>query len=327
MDTKLNIIRKAEGLFIDTAAIKPHPQNPREAIDITTDDFLSFAASIEQQGVIEPLVITSHGNILAGHRRLAAARLKNLALVPIAIRDLKEGEYPEDFFLAENAQRANLSVLEEARALKSLKDRWEKHERRSVTNKDLSRRLHMGQEAVSQRMILLDLPAKIQGWFHVGDISIATARNLMRLHEFPEEQESVAAQLVARELRNRDLDGVVTQMLVELGVRKAEETKEKKKKAPPVRSGANVAGDRDVVVNRDVAYNNLKANSSKTISLFDIRLLMESQICRCGMAGDSSLCDTCPIPKFVNGIVGRATQNGDRSAEYFTEEDFDNDGL
>jgi ParB family transcriptional regulator, chromosome partitioning protein len=116
--------------------LDPHPHNPRGPVD--PDSVQELADSISEKGIVEPIVVVpvrsrgtqwkiERSTVVAGHRRLAAARLAGLAEVPAIARELSPIEQ-EEIMLVENLQREGLSLLQEARAFQRLidggKTRW-----------------------------------------------------------------------------------------------------------------------------------------------------------------------------------------------------------
>src|SRR6266545_6880797 len=106
-----------------TASLRPNPLNPRRPFDPTNIDQLaaSIIAHADHGGILQPLLITPDGTVVAGHRRLAAARRVGLADVPVIVRALSPVEQLESQ-LTENLQRSELSAIEEARAYSHLLD-------------------------------------------------------------------------------------------------------------------------------------------------------------------------------------------------------------
>lgn len=103
------------------AKLRPNPNNPRA--DVRADDFDELVASVRAQGILQPLLVSRDGTILAGHRRYEAAKVAGLENVPIRI--LTEAE-PGDFdliCLIENLMRSNLTVLETGNYLLELQQR------------------------------------------------------------------------------------------------------------------------------------------------------------------------------------------------------------
>src|SRR5437899_2219975 len=95
------------------ANLRPNPLNPRD--ELHSAGLEELADSIRAQGVLQPLLVTPGGEVVAGHRRLAAARLAGLNEVPVIVRDLDQVQQQE-IMLVENLQRLDRSCVEEARA-------------------------------------------------------------------------------------------------------------------------------------------------------------------------------------------------------------------
>ena len=96
-----------------TASLRPNPLNPRSRLDPADIDELaaSIVAHAAQGGILQPLLITPDGTVVAGHRRLAAARRVGLANVPVIVHSLTAIEVLE-IQLTENLQRSDLSPIE-----------------------------------------------------------------------------------------------------------------------------------------------------------------------------------------------------------------------
>ena len=91
------------------ASLRPNPLNPRG--DVGGSGLEELAASIDAQGVLQPLLVTPDGVVVAGHRRLAAARMAGLDEVPVVLRELDPVQQQE-IMLVENLQRRTLTRYE-----------------------------------------------------------------------------------------------------------------------------------------------------------------------------------------------------------------------
>lgn len=104
--------------------VHPHPDNIRTEIG----DLEETAASIVAHGILQPLTvepmpgIPGHWRVIAGHRRLAAAKAAGLKVVPITVRQ-PDGAEPEELMLIENCHRRDLSVMDKAEAMGALKSK------------------------------------------------------------------------------------------------------------------------------------------------------------------------------------------------------------
>jgi len=203
---------------IPLSMIIPNPQQPRDSINEET--LVELAASIREHGILQPLVVSHDlisGNyiLIAGERRLRAARLAGLEKVPVIIRTVTEQQRLTEA-LIENIQRADLSPLETARGFKRLVDEF------NLTHENLAAQMGKSRTAVTNTLRLLNLPAVIQEALAAQKISEGHARALLAL---PAEEAQVAA-----------LQTILTQ---ELNVRRTEELVRKlageKPPAPPVK--------------------------------------------------------------------------------------------
>ncbi|MGD9028500.1 MAG: ParB/RepB/Spo0J family partition protein, partial [Anaerolineae bacterium] len=104
------------------AAISPNPHQPRSPI--REQDLLELATSIEEHGIIQPLVVTEGPDgyhLIAGERRWRAARVAGLSRVPVLVKDVAPSQMLE-LALVENLQRSDLNPLEAAGAFQQLAD-------------------------------------------------------------------------------------------------------------------------------------------------------------------------------------------------------------
>lgn len=157
-------------------AIHPHPDQPRRTFD--AEDLAALAASIAEQGVIQPVVARpltgqpGQFQLVVGERRWRAARLAGLDTIPAMVRVLGDIQSAE-LALVENIQRADLAPLEEARAYAQLIDRH------GHTQDDLARRLGKSRSHVAHMLRLLRLPVAVQEKISDGAISVGHARVLV----------------------------------------------------------------------------------------------------------------------------------------------------
>ena len=106
---------------VAVGAIQRNPRQPRQSFK--EDEIEELAMSIREHGVIQPLIVTPAGNgvytLIAGERRLQAARRAGLLNVPVVIRNATDQQLLE-LALIENVQRADLNPMEQARAFERL---------------------------------------------------------------------------------------------------------------------------------------------------------------------------------------------------------------
>jgi ParB family chromosome partitioning protein len=184
-------------------AIHTNPEQPRREFDEAELD--SLADSIRRYGVLQPLLVVAEESgyrLVAGERRLRAARRAGLADVPVTLRDEPGRQDSLALSLIENIQRHDLNALEEAEAYRRLVDEFQ------VSQEDIARRVGRTRAHVSNTMRLLALAPGVQGALLSGAISAGHARALAGLAQGSQED---ALRLVLRD----DLNVRQTEQLVQ----------------------------------------------------------------------------------------------------------------
>jgi ParB family chromosome partitioning protein len=172
--------------------IRPNPRQPRGPVD--PEDLKELAASIRQHGVLQPLIVSRLGLgegylLIAGQRRLEAARLAGLTTVPVLIRQADEREHLE-LALIENLQREDLNPLEAAEGYRQLAEDF------NLSHDKIAGLVGKSRTAVSNTLRLLKLSPAVQEAIRAGEISEGHARALLGL---PSGQaQSAALQTVVR---------------------------------------------------------------------------------------------------------------------------------
>ena len=167
--------RKAETL-IDIARISPNPDQPRRTF--TEDALKELAASIQEKGVIQPLILRINPRdpegfeIVAGERRWRAAQRAQLHQVPAIVRELNDTEVLE-LAIIENIQRADLNAVEEAAGYRQLMDRF------GHTQEQVATALGKSRSHIANLLRLLTLPEAVQDMLRSGAISAGHARALI----------------------------------------------------------------------------------------------------------------------------------------------------
>ncbi len=166
---------------LDIDLIVSNPHQPRSAIE--ADSLTSLAESIREHGVIQPLLVTivqpegggpAVYQLIAGERRLQAARLAGLDRVPVVIKEASSAELLE-LALVENLQRADLNALEEAQAFRRLVDEF------GLTQETVAGRVGRSRAAVANALRLLTLSDDLKRSLARGEISEGHARALLGL--------------------------------------------------------------------------------------------------------------------------------------------------
>jgi ParB family chromosome partitioning protein len=162
---------------IPIAEIDPNPEQPRKAFG--PEDLEALAVSIREHGVLQPVIVQRrHGRyaLIAGERRVQAARLAGLTRVPAVIRN-DPAHSSLELALVENLQRADLNPIEEARAYRLLQEHY------GFTQEEIAHRLGRSKPAVSNTLRLLGAATELQDALLAGHITEGHLRALLSLEE------------------------------------------------------------------------------------------------------------------------------------------------
>jgi ParB family chromosome partitioning protein len=164
-----------EGVTLcDVGDISPGRLQPRK--DFDKDSLAELAASIKSQGILQPLLVRPRKSggfeLIAGERRLRAAKAAGLARVPILIKDADDKTALE-LSLIENIQREDLDPIEEAEAFKRLMTEFD------YTQEGLSKRVGKDRATIANLLRLLNLPGEIRDDLRKGRISAGHARAIL----------------------------------------------------------------------------------------------------------------------------------------------------
>jgi ParB family transcriptional regulator, chromosome partitioning protein len=182
--------------------IQRNPRQPREHFDF--EELENLAASIREHGVIQPLVVSpgKNGNftLIAGERRLQAARKAGLKTVPIVIRHATDQQLLE-LALIENVQRADLNAIEEAEAYQHLAKEFK------MSHETIATRVGKSRVAVTNTMRLLDASAAVKQALVDGRITEGHARALLALST-AKAQETLLNQIINLDLSVRQTEAL-----------------------------------------------------------------------------------------------------------------------
>jgi ParB family chromosome partitioning protein len=167
--------REGEGLReIPLELVKPNPRQPRRSFDEAK--LAELAESIRARGVLQPIVVRpllgGTFELVAGERRLRAAKVAELETVPAIVRDAEDWERL-DLALAENMARQDLNAVEEARACATLVEDL------GLTKEEVGRRVGRSRVAISNLIRLLDLPEEALELIERGDLSEGHGRAIL----------------------------------------------------------------------------------------------------------------------------------------------------
>jgi len=167
--------RESDGMrHLAVDLVRPNPRQPRRGFD--EEALARLAESIKARGMLQPLVVRPVAGgtyeLVAGERRLRAARLAGLDEVPAVVRETREAEQLE-LALIENVAREDLNPVDEARACATLVDDL------GVTKEELGRRIGRSRVAVSNLIRLLDLPEEALDMISAGALSEGHGRAIL----------------------------------------------------------------------------------------------------------------------------------------------------
>jgi ParB family chromosome partitioning protein len=191
---------------IDPSSIDPNPRQPRQAFD--EEALAELVHSIREFGLMQPIVVrgvpgTPRYQLVMGERRWRAAQQADLATIPAIVRETADDSMLRDALL-ENIHRVQLNPLEEAAAYQQLLDEF------GVTHDELAARIGRSRPLITNMIRLLRLPIAVQRRVAAGVLSAGHARALLSLEGTPEQQEELAARIVAEGLSVRATEEAVT---------------------------------------------------------------------------------------------------------------------
>ena len=161
--------------YVPVDEIVPGPLQPRQ--HFSREGLEELRDSIAQHGVLQPLTVRQKGErfeLIAGERRLRAARMAGLAEVPCIVMDV-DMESSGVIALIENIQRRDLDFIEEAEGIEQLIRLF------GLSQEQIARRLGKSQSAVANKLRLLRLPKDVLERLHTADLTERHARALLRL--------------------------------------------------------------------------------------------------------------------------------------------------
>jgi ParB family chromosome partitioning protein len=182
--------------------IQHNPYQPRKTFD--DDEQAALSASIKTHGVLQPLVVRQvdgRYQLIAGERRLRAARDAGLSAVPVRVVDFNDRQVLEAA-LVENIHRTDLNPIEKAQGFKEYLDRFH------MTHDQLAARLSLSRPTISNLVGLLDLPAEIQEAVRTGQVTLGHAKILKGIID-PARQRALCKEIVTRGLSVHGLDALL----------------------------------------------------------------------------------------------------------------------
>ena len=206
--------------WIEVDKILPNPFQPRRNFDEAA--LASLAESIRQYGILQPLAVTRKEveepgkgiyvqyELIAGERRLRAAKLAGILQVPVVIRSGEDDDRMKlELAIIENLQREDLNAIDRARAFQRLVAEF------GLKHGEIGKRVGKSREHVSNTLRILSLPLEMQDALASGDISEGHTRPILMLIDRPDMQKTVFKEIVERHLTVRDAEQVARRIATE----------------------------------------------------------------------------------------------------------------
>jgi ParB family chromosome partitioning protein len=185
---------------VPLSLIATNPYQPRRVFNETA--LQELADSFRAKGIIQPVLVRRLGDgqlqLIAGERRLRAAKLAGLEKIPAIVRSASDSESME-MALIENLQRQDLNPIEAATAYQRLMKEF------GLTQEELSSRVAKERSSIANAVRLLSLPKEVQDWLELEQISPGHAKVLLGLAS-QEEQIRLGRKAVKQSLSVRDLE-------------------------------------------------------------------------------------------------------------------------
>jgi len=190
-------------LEVPVNAVSPNPKQPRTRFDDETIGAL--AASIREVGILQPIVVRRAGDgryeMIAGERRLRAAKAAGLATVPVVVRDSDDQDLLREA-LIENIHREDLGPIEQAEAFRQLLEEL------GLKQEELAERVGVSRSHIANTIRLLGLPLQVQQLLTDEKLTAGHARALLSLGD-QEAMTSLALRVAAEDLSVRQTEEVV----------------------------------------------------------------------------------------------------------------------
>jgi ParB family chromosome partitioning protein len=206
--------------WVEVDRIKPNPFQPRKVFDEAA--LASLAESIRQYGVLQPLTVTRKEierpgegilveyELIAGERRLRAARLAGLLQVPVVIRGGEDDDRLKlELAIIENLQREDLNAIDRAVAFQRLADEF------GLKHGEIGKKVGKSREYVSNTLRILLLPQEMRDALAAGEINEGHTRPLLMLMDRVEEQRTLFREIILKRLTVRDAEQLARRVAVD----------------------------------------------------------------------------------------------------------------
>jgi ParB family chromosome partitioning protein len=205
--------------WIEVDKISPNPYQPRREFD--QNNLKDLAESIRQYGVLQPLVVTrkedSHDDgsisvtyeLIAGERRLRAAKLAGVKEVPCVVRVGDDDRSKLELAIIENIQREDLNSVDRAKSFQQLADEFK------LSWAEIGKKVGKSREYVSNTVRILMLPQDILDALISGKISEGHTRPLLMLIDKPAEQITLFKEMLMRKMTVREAESLARRVAYE----------------------------------------------------------------------------------------------------------------
>ena len=211
----MNSMEPKSVFYLEIEKIKPNPFQPRR--DFNQEYLNELANSIREYGILEPLIVTRHEietptghevdyELLAGERRLLAAKIVGLSTVPALIKDNVQDREKLEIAIIENVQREDLNPMERARAFAQLADKF------ALSQREVAFRVGKSRESVANALRLLQLPFEVQKALEERRITEGHARVILTLAS-PDKQRLLLARILSGNMTVRQTEMASKQIM------------------------------------------------------------------------------------------------------------------
>ncbi len=214
-DQKLHDVLESSERIIEVGLenVLPSPHQPRRIFD--AEALNGLAESIKEHGIIQPIIVTKKSDdayeLIAGERRLKAAKLAGLKTIPAIIRDLSEQKKME-FALIENLQREDLNPLEIAIAYQKLEDEF------NLSHQELAHKVGKSQAVIANYLRMLNLRDEVKEAILAGKLTEGHARTLAGL--LYEDQLEGMEKIISGKMTVREAEKAAKDVVVKKHLRK-----------------------------------------------------------------------------------------------------------
>lgn len=203
VEVPANEVAAGEPLLVNINFVQANPNQPRKVFD--EEKLKELAGSIANYGIIEPIVVRKtgpvHYEVIAGERRLRAAKLAGLEKVPVIVKEYDDQERKE-IAIIENVQREDLNAVEKAEGYKALIDEYH------LTQDDLAIKVGKSRAAVANTLRILQLDERLRQMIKDGILSEGHARTLLSIDE-KELRDKLVEKTINEKLSVRKLEDLI----------------------------------------------------------------------------------------------------------------------